>query len=245
MLAERLDRSGCGPDGAEREEHRARAQHRCRRSANRPVVPGDDERRALDRHAGQRPSIPPCRRPSRAGPAQHDEEQREPRADDEQARGSRGRRVHRVIIVPPPRTANGPPRVRTRRRCERTMDDPLVVTYVVRAAGDTIDARADALLLEQTVELPRSALHDRGARSTRSDAWPASIPSPGECVPRHSRAAGRHRRRRSGAAAERALRQFLSAARHRARGRGPAGRTRAAFSAGRGSALPGSVPRSP
>ena len=44
------------------------------------------------------------------------------------------------------------------------MDDPVVVTYAVRASRDAIDARADALLLEQTVELPRSALHDAGAR---------------------------------------------------------------------------------
>jgi ribulose-bisphosphate carboxylase large chain len=44
------------------------------------------------------------------------------------------------------------------------MDDPLVVTYVVRAGRDTIEARAEALLLEQTVELPRAALHDAAAR---------------------------------------------------------------------------------
>jgi ribulose-bisphosphate carboxylase large chain len=43
------------------------------------------------------------------------------------------------------------------------MDDAIVVTYRVRAGADSIEARADALMLEQTVELPRSALHDAAA----------------------------------------------------------------------------------
>jgi ribulose-bisphosphate carboxylase large chain len=37
-------------------------------------------------------------------------------------------------------------------------------TYLVRADADAIEARAEALLLEQTVELPRAALRDRTAR---------------------------------------------------------------------------------
>jgi S-methyl-5-thioribulose 1-phosphate isomerase len=43
-------------------------------------------------------------------------------------------------------------------------DEPLVITYRVAAGRDAIEARAEALLLEQTVELPRSALHDPVAR---------------------------------------------------------------------------------
>jgi ribulose-bisphosphate carboxylase large chain len=43
------------------------------------------------------------------------------------------------------------------------MPSELVVTYRVRAERAAIEARADALLLEQTVELPRSALHDAAA----------------------------------------------------------------------------------
>jgi ribulose-bisphosphate carboxylase large chain len=39
----------------------------------------------------------------------------------------------------------------------------LRAVYLVRAAGADIDARAESLLLEQTVELPRPALHDRPA----------------------------------------------------------------------------------
>jgi S-methyl-5-thioribulose 1-phosphate isomerase len=39
----------------------------------------------------------------------------------------------------------------------------LRVAYLVRAAGADIDARAESLLLEQTVELPRPALRDRPA----------------------------------------------------------------------------------
>lgn len=39
--------------------------------------------------------------------------------------------------------------------------DAMRVTYLVRAPADEITARADALLLEQTVELPREALGDR------------------------------------------------------------------------------------
>jgi ribulose-bisphosphate carboxylase large chain len=45
----------------------------------------------------------------------------------------------------------------------RSTADALVVTYRVRADRASIEARADALLLEQTVELPRSALHDAAA----------------------------------------------------------------------------------
>lgn len=45
------------------------------------------------------------------------------------------------------------------------MDDAVVVTYRVRAGAASIEARADALMLEQTVELPRSALHDEAARA--------------------------------------------------------------------------------
>jgi ribulose-bisphosphate carboxylase large chain len=41
--------------------------------------------------------------------------------------------------------------------------DDLIVTYRVQADGASIDERAEALLLEQTVELPRSALHDAEA----------------------------------------------------------------------------------
>jgi len=40
------------------------------------------------------------------------------------------------------------------------MSDALVVTYLVQAEPGAIEERAEALLLEQTVELPRSALHD-------------------------------------------------------------------------------------
>ena len=40
------------------------------------------------------------------------------------------------------------------------MADALVVTYLVRSDPGAIEERAEALLLEQTVELPRSALHD-------------------------------------------------------------------------------------
>jgi ribulose-bisphosphate carboxylase large chain len=43
------------------------------------------------------------------------------------------------------------------------MSPELVVTYRVRADRASIEARADALLLEQTVELPRRALHDAAA----------------------------------------------------------------------------------
>jgi ribulose-bisphosphate carboxylase large chain len=43
------------------------------------------------------------------------------------------------------------------------MSGGLTVTYRVRGACGEIDARADALLLEQTVELPRRALHDSAA----------------------------------------------------------------------------------
>ena len=46
------------------------------------------------------------------------------------------------------------------------MADDLVVTYRVRAEPDALEGRADALLLEQTVELPRSALHDPGVRAS-------------------------------------------------------------------------------
>ena len=38
--------------------------------------------------------------------------------------------------------------------------DPIRVTYLVRAGADEIAARADALLLEQTVELPRAVVRD-------------------------------------------------------------------------------------
>ena len=38
---------------------------------------------------------------------------------------------------------------------------PLRVTYLVRAGADEIETRAETLMLEQTVELPRSALADR------------------------------------------------------------------------------------
>jgi S-methyl-5-thioribulose 1-phosphate isomerase len=41
--------------------------------------------------------------------------------------------------------------------------DDLIVTYRVQADGAAIDERAEALLLEQTVELPRCALHDADA----------------------------------------------------------------------------------
>jgi ribulose-bisphosphate carboxylase large chain len=41
-------------------------------------------------------------------------------------------------------------------------DPAIVVTYRVRATSSEIDARAEALLLEQTVELPREAVRDRG-----------------------------------------------------------------------------------
>ena len=37
----------------------------------------------------------------------------------------------------------------------------LRVTYSVRAAPDEIGSRAESLMLEQTVELPRTALRDR------------------------------------------------------------------------------------
>jgi ribulose-bisphosphate carboxylase large chain len=40
-------------------------------------------------------------------------------------------------------------------------EGPIRVTYLVRAASGEIAARAEALLLEQTVELPRAALRDR------------------------------------------------------------------------------------
>lgn len=43
------------------------------------------------------------------------------------------------------------------------MSDPTVrVTYKIRAGAREIEARAEALLLEQTVELPRAALRDAG-----------------------------------------------------------------------------------
>ena len=38
---------------------------------------------------------------------------------------------------------------------------PICVTYLVHAAADDVAARAEALLLEQAVELPRAALRDR------------------------------------------------------------------------------------
>ena len=41
--------------------------------------------------------------------------------------------------------------------------DELIVSYRVQADRAAIDERAEALLLEQTVELPRCALHDAGA----------------------------------------------------------------------------------
>jgi ribulose-bisphosphate carboxylase large chain len=40
-------------------------------------------------------------------------------------------------------------------------DAPIRVTYLVHAAAGDVDARAEALLLEQAVELPRAALRDR------------------------------------------------------------------------------------
>jgi len=43
------------------------------------------------------------------------------------------------------------------------IDSTMQVAYLVRAAGADIDARAEALLLEQTVELPRSALRESPA----------------------------------------------------------------------------------
>lgn len=43
--------------------------------------------------------------------------------------------------------------------------DELIVTYRVRGAAADIAGRADGLLLEQTVELPRAALHDDLARA--------------------------------------------------------------------------------
>jgi ribulose-bisphosphate carboxylase large chain len=39
-------------------------------------------------------------------------------------------------------------------------DSPLRVTYLIRAAAVEIERRAESLMLEQTVELPRSAVHD-------------------------------------------------------------------------------------
>ncbi len=50
-----------------------------------------------------------------------------------------------------------------RDRPDRT-DAAVRVTYLVQADAADIEARADALLLEQTVELPRTALHDRAVR---------------------------------------------------------------------------------
>jgi ribulose-bisphosphate carboxylase large chain len=44
-------------------------------------------------------------------------------------------------------------------------DGSIVITYRVRADPGSIESRADALLLEQTVELPRSALHDPVAQN--------------------------------------------------------------------------------
>ena len=41
--------------------------------------------------------------------------------------------------------------------------DDLIATYRVQTDGASIDERAEALLLEQTVELPRTALHDAEA----------------------------------------------------------------------------------
>jgi ribulose-bisphosphate carboxylase large chain len=38
---------------------------------------------------------------------------------------------------------------------------PIRVTYLVRVAAAHIHARAEALLLEQAVELPRAAVRDR------------------------------------------------------------------------------------
>ena len=37
---------------------------------------------------------------------------------------------------------------------------PICVTYLVHAAADDVAARAEALLLEQAVELPRAAVRD-------------------------------------------------------------------------------------
>ena len=45
-------------------------------------------------------------------------------------------------------------------RSESQADPYLRITYVIQAPPDAIEARADALLLEQTVELPRSAIRD-------------------------------------------------------------------------------------
>jgi ribulose-bisphosphate carboxylase large chain len=45
--------------------------------------------------------------------------------------------------------------------CSESPADPsLCVTYAVQAPPDRIEARAQALLLEQTVELPRSAIRE-------------------------------------------------------------------------------------
>jgi hypothetical protein len=54
---------------------------------------------------------------------------------------------------------------------ESQADPCLRVTYVIQAPPARIEARAEALLLEQTVELPRSAIRDPcydGLRATRS-----------------------------------------------------------------------------
>lgn len=43
-------------------------------------------------------------------------------------------------------------------------ESELLIVYRVQASSDEVEARADALLLEQTVELSRRALHDPGLR---------------------------------------------------------------------------------
>jgi ribulose-bisphosphate carboxylase large chain len=45
-----------------------------------------------------------------------------------------------------------------------TLSDDLIITYRVRATADEITRRVEGLLLEQTVELPRSAIHDAFVR---------------------------------------------------------------------------------
>lgn len=48
-----------------------------------------------------------------------------------------------------------------RRLAHQMTGDAVRVTYLVRATANEIEARADALLLEQTIELPRAAVRDR------------------------------------------------------------------------------------
>ena len=71
---------------------------------------------------------------------------------------------------------------------------PLRVTYLVRARASDIAARAEALMLEQAVELPRAvAARDPGWPRTSSARSRRSAP-PARILPRHHRAAACHHR---------------------------------------------------